>query len=139
MKRLVFFLMLVLLGGFAYSQTSSCKDSIIYHTSDFGDGSSSLLVPLRFMFFKDSIHVRSGDPKVMSSIFDLSFKIVEKSCQWDQAFSNGSSLYRVVLNDSTNRKAVVNIKIRDKKGSIKLLYDDNEPRIFTVGSYDLGN
>lgn len=43
------------------------------------------------------------------------------------------SLYEVISNDpSGSKKAIINIKLNNKKGRIQLLYENSEPRIFTI-------
>ena len=112
---------------------SNCPDSSIFHTSDLGNGIEQLAIPLKFKVYRDKILIRNDAPEEKPSLMDVSFKILEKSCKWDKDFSEGISLYKVILDDSESpRKAVISISIRDKKGKIQLLYENSDPRIFTI-------
>jgi hypothetical protein len=120
----------ILIKGFSQS---NCPDSAIFHTSDLGNGIEQIKIPLKFKIYRDSILIRDDAPDEKPSLMDVSFKILEKVCQWNKDFSEGMSLYRVLSNDpETSRKAVINIRLKGKKGKIQLLYENDEPRIFNI-------
>jgi hypothetical protein len=133
---LKFFLVIIFTITFlinANGQNKNCPDSVVYHISNFGNGIEQITLPLKFKITSDSIMLRNDAPDDIPSLMDVSFKILSKGCQWNNDFSEGMSLYQVVLNDPKNpKKAIINIRINNKKGKIQLLYENSEPRIFNI-------
>ncbi len=131
--RYLLFFVLILSYSQTQAQTKMCMDSAIYHTSDLGNGIEQLVIPLKFKVYPDSIFIRADTPDERASFMDVSFKILKKSCQWNNDFSEGISLYEVISNDPKgSKKAIINIRLNNKKGRIQLLYENAEPRIFTI-------
>lgn len=131
MLKIISFIIFILTCNQAFSQ--NCPDTIVYRTADLGNGIEQLGIPLKFKIYPDSIVVRNDAPDEKPSLMDVSFRILEKVCKWNKDFSEGMSLYRVVLNDTAApRKAIINIRLSDKQGKIQLLYENSEPRIFNI-------
>ena len=129
--KLILLINLILLHFNSVGQ-KKCQDTVIYYTSDMGNGIEQLNFPLKFEIKQGSILIMSPESNTQVPAF-ASFKIIKKECQWDTTFSNGISLYEIISNDpSAPRKGIINIRIHDKKGRVQLLYENSEPRIFTI-------
>jgi hypothetical protein len=130
--RLIAILFLISLN-IAYGQ-SKCPDVNVYKTekvSDTLDMASGLRMPLNFIIKEDSIIV-SADASGKYELMAL--KILSRECFWNADFSEGKSVYNLLLGSDKGLppqypKMIIQRK-KDEMGFVELLYENSEPRVF---------
>ena len=132
----ILIILIVLCNAFnVYAQKNTCLSNVTFHTADLGNGQMRLNLPLMFTISSDSIRILSEQDSAgkTNALMNVSFKILHKSCKWNNDFTDGIAVYRVVSTDSIKpRKATINITVKKGGGNIKLFYEDSEARVFTL-------
>jgi hypothetical protein len=131
---------IIILAGMQFFYTSNliaqenCPSVKLYKTKFVKDGkdSSSLLsLPLNFIFRNDSIII-SYDEIGKRTLME--FRIMNKECKWNEDFSEGKSIFKLMVGGIMERKFPVltirSDKEQGKKNEIELLYENGEIRIF---------
>jgi hypothetical protein len=113
-----------------------CPAVNLYKTKFVRDGKDSsalMFLPLNFIFSTDSIIV-SIDENGKHRFMD--FKIIYKECKWNEDFTEGESIYRLIMGDFMKQEfpilTILRNKHEGKNGKIKLEYENGEIRIFSA-------
>lgn len=130
--KIIAFLFLYLCYSSGTIAQANCPSTNLYKTKFLNDGkdSSRLSFPLNFIITADSIIV-SFDAKGKDQFF--AFRIMNKECFWNEDFSEGKSVYKLMLGDLRgNKYPTLNISSSKKQPLyIELLYENSEKRVFT--------
>ncbi len=109
-----------------------CPPKNLYRTNFINDGKDSLRLslPLFFVVKPDSIII-SYDPNGKKSF--LAFRLLSKQCFWDDNFTEGKSIFKLILGDAIEAKFPTLVLEENKKQGtyIELLYEDSEKRVFS--------
>ena len=125
---------LLVLCNYKIIAQSTCQEQVAYQTRNLGDGKEFLSFPLTFQFIKDSLTVFPPSANGKREKNFMAFKILSKSCDWTNNFTEGKSDYNLLLVDNGEKlNTKLNIVIQNKKGKIILQYEGNaEPRVFEI-------
>lgn len=109
----------------------SCLSMGIYKTDSVGNEKEKILIPLVFNITCDSIIVYPSGNQNMPF---LSFKILDKKCEWKEYLSEGKTSFRLQLKENGVEKyPTLNLLYLNKKSRFfELLYDNSERRVFTI-------
>jgi hypothetical protein len=128
----LFLLIYILFHSNFVEAQNYCEDSSSYKSFDFGDGEMQFYINLNFKISTDSIFIMSGKKNASQNDY-TGFKILSKECQWLNNFSEGESTYKLEIRVDENTKSpTLVIKYKNNEGIIKLLYDNDETRVFHV-------
>jgi hypothetical protein len=112
----------------------NCLSGKLYKTKFVKDGkdSSSLLsLPLNFIFRNDSVVVSYDE---IGKRVLMEFRIMNKDCKWNEDFSEGASVYKLLMGGILDRNfptlTITSNKIKKKNNEIELLYENGGVRIF---------
>jgi hypothetical protein len=109
-----------------------CPDSLVYETYNFGDGETQFFYLLKFTISGDSVYIRDN-MKNAKKDDNIVFGILSKKCNWNHNYSEGESIFQLFLErDGNIKKPTLIITMKDDKGIIRMLYENDEPRIFYV-------
>lgn len=109
------------------AQTSCLRDTSI-KTCRVGTPEENFAFPTQFEFTKDSVTMKATGTELSKLVF-----LIRKSdCTWNENFTQGNSIYEVILKDD-KRKASIKVFINPGKQIIELQYESSkELRVFTV-------
>lgn len=133
-KQIIALLILIVAFWGKSNAQDKSPDIKIYKTKfvlDGKDSTAKLSLPLCIIITNDSIIV-SMDEKGKARFMD--FRIMNKECKWNEDFSVGKSVYKLLMGGVIERKFPTLTVISDKPQgldyTIELLYEDGGKRIF---------
>ncbi len=130
MKTFILFVVLLLTFNSNLIAQLNCPKENLYKTNFIGDGedSSRLKFPLVFNLTNDSVIIKY---LTINREF-AAFRVLSKTCNWNQDFSEGKSEYKLMLYDVAGNKYPTLTIIQNKNKSVyfELLWENKEKRIF---------
>lgn len=125
--KFIILLFALLLWGYTEAQSNCLSDTTII-SCRVGTNQESFAFNISFVFTKDSVIMKTKG----SEFSKLTFIILKSDCTWNEKFTEGKSIYEVMLREN-ERKATLVVTISTVKQSIEILYESSkEPRVFTV-------
>lgn len=123
----------LIISFFSYScfAQNNCRPEEVYKTDSMGEENEMIEFPLNFLIKSDSIFI-SFDAKGKNTF--ASYEILDKKCNWNENFSIGSTVYKLIISDKGVLKhPTLTIKFESlTKKCIELLYENSEARIFSI-------
>jgi phosphoribosylformylglycinamidine (FGAM) synthase-like amidotransferase family enzyme len=128
---LILLICLLLVKSNLWAQ-NSCPEEAIYKTSRMGNGKESLPFTLIFYIKNDTLRIADNESSAKESD-NVSYLIIEKTCNWNTSFTEGKAFYKLLLRDNGDIKyPTLSIEIKQRQGRIVLQYQNSEPRVFEM-------
>ncbi len=108
-----------------------CPPTNLYKTNFLGNGTGTgMRFPLNFIIKTDSLII--GIDTAGRNQF-AAFRILNQNCEWNEDFSEGKSVYKLMIGDLRgNKYPTLSINSSKKQPLyIELLYENSEKGVFT--------
>jgi hypothetical protein len=113
----------------------SCLEKVVFKTGTMREGIDSIYFTLFFKIDSNTVIITNNEDSTKLKNDDIRFKIIEKSCKWNTARSEGKSIYKLFNPDSDDdfkKYPILTVERKDGKGQITLKYTDQQLRIFDI-------
>ncbi len=133
LKKILIISCLIYIFSIQCKGQDTCLGLSNFQTDSVGNEKEKIKANLNFVITDDSIIIYSGKAQIYSFI---SFRILDKRCEWEKDFSEGKSSFKLLLKENgTEKYPILNLLYISKKNRFfELLYENSERRIFTIAN-----